>query len=62
MKAGYNQGSYKGALRVIQNEGVLGLYRAYMATVFSFGPFSAIYFMVYEELKKNFASEEIHFI
>ena len=47
--------------RVIKNEGIPGLYRAYMATVMSFGPFSAIYFMVYEELKKKFAKNEIEF-
>ena len=28
-----------------------GLYRAYFATVFSFGPFSALYFLFYENMK-----------
>lgn len=32
-------------------EGVRGLYRAYGATVMSFGPFSAFYFLFYENLK-----------
>jgi hypothetical protein len=33
------------------SEGIKGLYRAYAATVFSFGPFSALYFMLYEHIK-----------
>ena len=61
MKAGYDKGSYKGVMRVLQNEGIIGLYRAYMATVFSFGPFSGIYFAVYEEMKNNFGSNEVAF-
>jgi len=35
----------------VKTEGVLGLYRAYGATVMSFGPFSAFYFMFYEKFK-----------
>ncbi len=33
------------------NEGVRGLYRAYFATITSFGPFSALFFMFYEKFK-----------
>jgi hypothetical protein len=33
-------------------EGIRGIYKAYGATVGSFGPFSALYFMFYEYLKK----------
>lgn len=32
-------------------EGIRGLYRAYGATVMSFGPFSALYFLFYEYIK-----------
>jgi len=40
------------AIRQIKaTEGVRGLYKAYAATVFSFGPFSALYFMFYETFK-----------
>ena len=35
--------------QIIKNEGVRGLYKAYPATVFSFGPFSAFYFLFYEK-------------
>jgi len=37
--------------QVVRTEGVRGLYRAYGATVMSFGPFSALYFLFYENLK-----------
>jgi len=36
-----------------KTEGITGLYRAYGATVASFGPFSALYFLFYEKLKKS---------
>ena len=32
-------------------EGLGGIYRGYMATLYSFGPFSALYFSFYEEFK-----------
>jgi hypothetical protein len=35
----------------MKTEGAGGLYRAYGATVASFGPFSAFYFMFYEQFK-----------
>ena len=37
-------------------EGARGLYRAYGATVMSFGPFSALYFLFYEKLKEKAAN------
>ena len=41
------------ALRQIaKNEGLSGIYRGYGATLASFGPFSALYFVVYERLKQ----------
>lgn len=36
----------------VRNEGILGFYRGYGATLMSFGPFSALYFMFYEEGKR----------
>ena len=38
-------------VKIKQTEGVRGLYRAYGATVLSFGPFSALYFLFYENIK-----------
>jgi hypothetical protein len=39
------------ALRsIFREEGVRGVYRGYGATLFSFGPFSALYFVFYEEV------------
>jgi Mitochondrial carrier protein len=47
--------TYKSDLDAIKQikstEGARGLYRAYFATVLSFGPFSALYFMFYEKAK-----------
>lgn len=40
------------ALRsIMAGEGLAGLYRGYWATLLSFGPFSALYFLLYEEGK-----------
>lgn len=36
---------------IVQVEGVRGLYRGYGATIASFGPFSALYFTLYEQFK-----------
>ena len=46
--------------QVLHSEGVRGLYRAYAATVMSFGPFSAFYFLFYEKLKGLFVSNDVH--
>lgn len=35
----------------MKSEGLRGLYKAYGATVLSFGPFSGLYFMFYETVK-----------
>ncbi|GMI48838.1 hypothetical protein TrCOL_g5981 [Triparma columacea] len=41
-----------GALtHIARNEGVRGVYRGYAATLLSFGPFSGLYFAMYEALK-----------
>ena len=39
--------------QILTTEGIRGLYRAYGATVMSFGPFSALYFLFYEKLKEK---------
>ena len=47
--------------QILRSEGTRGLYRAYGATVMSFGPFSALYFLFYEKLKEqavNFTAED----
>jgi len=44
-------GDFDAIRQILKTEGVRGLYRAYGATVMSFGPFSALYFLVYENLK-----------
>lgn len=44
--------------QIIKTEGMRGLYRAYWATVASFGPFSALYFMFYEQIKGLFVSND----
>jgi len=35
------------------------MYKAYGATVFSFGPFSALYFMFYETIKGYFVINDV---
>ena len=49
-------GQYKGSLDALQKimkyEGFRGIYKGYAATLGSFGPFSAFYFLFYEEAKK----------
>lgn len=47
--------------KILKSEGVVGLYRAYGATVASYGPFSAFYFMFYEKLKSNIYTLIQHF-
>ena len=42
--------------QVMRTEGTRGLYRAYGATVMSFGPFSALYFLFYEKFKEAASS------
>jgi hypothetical protein len=42
----------QGAIRIWQSkDGIQGLYKGYFATLASFGPFSALYFMFYEQLR-----------
>ena len=46
--------AYKGSIdafrTIIKQEGLRGLYKGYSATLFSYGPFSATYFLLYEEV------------
>ena len=43
----------------IGKEGFRGLYKAYAATVFSFGPFSALYFNFYETFKGMLVQNDV---
>lgn len=44
-------GSFDAICKVVQMEGMMGVYKGYGATMFSFGPFSALYFLFYEQAK-----------
>jgi hypothetical protein len=43
---------------IIKQEGIRGYYKAYGATIFSFGPMSAFYFMFYEYFKGFFVRND----
>ena len=45
--------------QILRHEGVWGIYKAYGATVFSFGPFSALYFLFYENLKGMIVKNDV---
>jgi hypothetical protein len=49
--------NYKGSIdavhTILRTEGFRGIYKGYGATVASFGPFSAFYFMFYEQIKST---------
>lgn len=45
--------------QILKHEGVRGIYKAYGATVFSFGPFSALYFLFYENLKGMIVKNDV---
>ena len=51
----YRNGAHA-ANTVLRTEGIVGFYRAYGATIMSFGPFSALYFTFYEELKSRMST------
>ena len=48
-------------INICKNEGVRGIYKAYGATVMSFGPLSAFYFMFYEYFKGFFVRNDAKF-
>ena len=55
----YNYNGTLDAFRtILRSEGVRGIYKAYGATVASFGPFSAFYFLFYEKFKEYFVGEK----
>jgi hypothetical protein len=45
-------------IQIIKKEKIRGIYRAYWATIFSFGPMSAFYFMFYEYFKGFFVRND----
>jgi hypothetical protein len=47
------RGSYDALRKIMKNEGLKGIYKGYGATLLSFGPFSAIYFGLYESMKNR---------
>lgn len=49
---GQYKGSFDALQKIIKYEGFRGIYKGYAATLGSFGPFSAFYFLFYEEAKK----------
>ena len=53
--APYNNG-WDALRQILRNEGIAGIYRGYGATLASFGPFSAFYFAIYEQLQSWTAS------
>ena len=44
------KGSFDALLQICQQEGVRGIYKGYGATLLTYGPFSALYFLLYEEV------------
>ena len=50
VKNGY-RGSLDALKQIVRTEGVSGIYKGYAATLASFGPFSALYFVFYERFK-----------
>ena len=58
VQANLNSYHYKGDFdaltTILKTEGIRGIYRAYMATIASFGPTSALYFSFYEFAKSQF--------
>jgi Mitochondrial carrier protein len=45
------KGSHDALKKIARTEGLAGIYKGYAATLASFGPFSALYFMFYERCK-----------
>jgi len=44
-------GSYDGLRQILRDQGIRGLYKGYGATMVSYGPYSALYFALYEKMK-----------
>lgn len=47
------RGSYDALRTIVRSEGLRGIYKGYGATLLSYGPFSALYFLVYEEVSAS---------
>ena len=45
------KGSFDALLQICRQEGVRGIYKGYGATLLTYGPFSALYFFLYEEVE-----------
>jgi len=45
------KGGWDALVKITKTEGPMGIYKGYGATLASFGPFSALYFMFYEQFK-----------
>ena len=45
------KGSLDALMQICRQEGLTGIYKGYGATLLSYGPFSALYFFLYEEVK-----------
>ena len=56
----YN-GSLDALKNILRTEGLTGIYKGYGATLASFGPFSAFYFLFYEQLKQWCSNSSISF-
>ena len=49
----YN-GSLDALIQICRHEGLKGIYKGYGATLLTYGPFSALYFFLYEEVIQAF--------
>jgi Mitochondrial carrier protein len=47
----YYKNGYDALIQISKTEGIRGIYKGYGATLASFGPFSALYFTIYEQMK-----------
>lgn len=50
-RAYHYNGSWDALRSIIRQEGLRGIYKGYWATLFSYGPFSAVYFWIFEEVR-----------
>ena len=57
-QAEYYRSAMDAVRKISRKEGMFGFYKGYGASIISFGPFSAIYFAMYEGLKKSLANLE----
>eukprot|EP00026_Physarum_polycephalum_P011440 Phypoly_transcript_11666.p1 GENE.Phypoly_transcript_11666~~Phypoly_transcript_11666.p1 ORF type:complete len:287 (+),score=36.69 Phypoly_transcript_11666:278-1138(+) len=64
--SGSNLAKYKNSTHAIKviygEEGIRGFFRGYFANLSVFGPFSMIYFVVYEKLKSHYPSSYLYYV